>query len=94
MFEKIKNFFGGKKGAVKTAVMTMFTAFALFVTAIPAGAEATVPTVDWSTIITNSNVGGVLNGVVSSLPTLLPIAVGFIAIRKGISFVLGMLRRA
>lgn len=94
MFEKIKNFFGGKKGAIKTAILTTSTAATMVVTAIPAGAEATVPTVDWSTIITNSNVGGVLNGVVTSLPTLLPIAVGFIAIRKGISFVLGMLRRA
>ena len=39
-------------------------------------------------------VGGVLNEVVAVIPTIIPVAITFIAIRKGISFVLGMLRSA
>lgn len=49
---------------------------------------------DWSTIVSAETIGGVLDGVKSLLPTLLPISVGFIGIRKGISFLLGTLRRA
>jgi hypothetical protein len=44
--------------------------------------------------ITSSMVGGVLNEVVAVIPTIIPVAISFIAIRKGISFVLGMLRSA
>lgn len=49
---------------------------------------------DWSTIVTADTIGGVLDGVKSLLPTLLPIMVGFIGIRKGISFLLGSLKKA
>ena len=44
--------------------------------------------------ITSSMVGGVLNEVVAVIPTIIPVAISFIAICKGISFVLGMLRSA
>ena len=44
--------------------------------------------------ITSEVVGGVLNEVVAVIPTIIPVAITFIAIRKGISFVLGMLRSA
>lgn len=44
--------------------------------------------------ITPEMVGGVLNEVVAVIPTIIPVAITFIAIRKGISFVLGMLRSA
>lgn len=44
--------------------------------------------------ITSEMVGGVLNEVVAVIPTIIPVAITFIAIRKGISFVLGMLRSA
>lgn len=44
--------------------------------------------------ITGSMVQGVLNEVVAIIPTIIPVAISFIAIRKGISFVLGMLRSA
>lgn len=47
-----------------------------------------------STVVTADMVGGVLNEVVALLPVILPAAIGFIAIRKGVSFVLGMLRSA
>ena len=37
---------------------------------------------------------GVLNEIVGLLPVVVPTMIGFIALRKGISFVLGMLRAA
>lgn len=49
---------------------------------------------NWSELVTQANVGGVLDGVKDMLPSLLPISVGFIGIRKAISFLLGSLRRA
>ena len=54
------------------------------------GASATV----LSALVTADMVGGVLDEVVALLPVILPAAIGFIAIRKGVSFVLGMLRSA
>lgn len=47
-----------------------------------------------SAIVNADMVGGVLDEVVGLLPVILPAAIGFIAIRKGVSFVLGMLRSA
>ena len=39
-------------------------------------------------------VNGVLAEVVALIPTVIPVAISFIAIRNGISFVLGLLRSA
>lgn len=47
-----------------------------------------------ASIVTADVLSGVLDQVVNVLPTVIPVAIGFIAIRKGISFVLGMLRAA
>ena len=55
--------------------------------------EATTATV-LSAIVTADMVAGVRDEVVGLLPVILPAAIGFIAIRKGVSFVLGMLRSA
>lgn len=46
------------------------------------------------TAVQGSNISGVLDEVIGLLPTVLPVMIGFLAIRKGISFVLGMLRSA
>ena len=46
------------------------------------------------TAVNNANIDGVLNEVIALLPTVLPVMIGFLAIRKGISFVIGMLRSA
>lgn len=54
------------------------------------GAASTV----LSAVVTADMVGGVLDEVVALLPIILPAAIGFIAVRKGVSFVLGMLRSA
>lgn len=54
------------------------------------GASATV----LSAIVTADMIGGVLDEVVGLLPVVLPACIGFLALRKGVSFVLGMLRSA
>ncbi len=47
-----------------------------------------------STIITADMVKGVLNEVLALIPVVLPAALTFLGIRKGISFVLGILHSA
>lgn len=54
--------------------------------------EATPTVLDKT--IDKTMVQGVLNEVVALIPTVIPVAITFIAIRKGISFVLGLLRSA
>ena len=44
--------------------------------------------------VSGANITGVLDGVTGLLPTVLPVMIGFLAIRKGISFLIGMLRSA
>lgn len=44
--------------------------------------------------ITNAMLTGVLDEVIAVIPTVLPVVITFMAIRKGISFVIGMLRSA
>ena len=45
-------------------------------------------------VIDGAMLQGVLNEIVGLLPTVLPVVITFLAIRKGISFVIGMLRSA
>lgn len=47
-----------------------------------------------STIVTADMLGGVLDEVVSLLPVCIPVMISFIALRKGISFVQGILHSA
>lgn len=47
-----------------------------------------------SKIVTADVVGGVLDEIVGLLPVVLPVMIGFIALRKGISFVMGLLHSA
>ena len=47
-----------------------------------------------STIVTADMLGGVLDEVVALLPVCIPVMIGFIALRKGISFVQGILHSA
>ena len=47
-----------------------------------------------SKVVTAEMVGGVLDEIIGLLPVIIPAIIGFIAIRKGVSFVLGMLRSA
>lgn len=56
--------------------------------------EAVVAATTLSKIVTSSMLSGVLDEIVGLLPVIVPTMIGFIALRKGISFVLGMLRAA
>lgn len=47
-----------------------------------------------ATAINGVDLSSILQEVVSLLPVVLPILVGFMGIRKGISFLIGSLRRA
>lgn len=46
------------------------------------------------TALAGIQLNGVLDEVINLLPTVLPIAIGFLAIRKGLSFLMGVLRSA
>lgn len=45
-------------------------------------------------IVTSAMLQGVLNEITSLLPVIIPALISFIAIRKGISFLIGTLRGA
>ena len=47
-----------------------------------------------NTVITSTMLEGVLAEITAVLPTVLPVMITFLSIRKGISFVIGMLRSA
>jgi len=47
-----------------------------------------------SEIVTADMVGGVFDEIVALLPVILPVAITYIGIRKGIKFLLGILRSA
>ncbi len=47
-----------------------------------------------SKIVTSSMLSGVLAEITGMLPVIIPAVIGFIAIRKGISFLIGTLRGA
>jgi hypothetical protein len=44
--------------------------------------------------VTANMLNGVLDEILNGLPVVLPVCIAFLAIRKGISFVIGMLRSA
>ena len=50
--------------------------------------------INWSSVLTDVDLTAVLQNVLALLPTILPVTIGFIAVRKGISFLIGSLRRA
>lgn len=47
-----------------------------------------------SSVVTAEMLGGVLDEVVALLPVCIPVMISFIALRKGISFVQGILHSA
>ena len=47
-----------------------------------------------SGIVTAEMLSGVLSEVIGLLPVVIPVAITFIGVRKGISFLLGMLKSA
>ena len=51
-------------------------------------------TTQLSTIVTSDMLQGVLTEVTGLLPVVIPVMIGFIALRKGISFLQGVLHGA
>lgn len=47
-----------------------------------------------SEVVTGDMMQGVFNEILSLLPIVIPVVVGFIGLRKGISFLMGILRSA
>ena len=47
-----------------------------------------------SGVVTASSLSGVLDEIVGLLPVVIPVMIGFIALRKGISFLISTLRAA
>lgn len=45
-------------------------------------------------IITADMLNGVFQEIIGMLPVIVPVTVGFIAVRKGLSFLFGSLRKA
>lgn len=67
----------------------MFSAFLLSIPTMAATA-----TTKLSEVVTPEMLGGVLDEVTALLPVTIPVAIGFIGLRKGISFVMGVLHAA
>lgn len=57
------------------------------------GGSGTTGTV-LSGVVTQNMMNGVLDEIIGVLPVCLPVLITFIGIRKGISFVIGILRSA
>jgi len=47
-----------------------------------------------ASVVTQDMLTGVLDEVIALLPVAIPVVIGFIALRKGISFLIGILRSA
>lgn len=56
--------------------------------------EGTVAAGTLSAIVTADMIGGVLDEIVALLPVIIPVMIGFIGLRKGISFLQGVLHSA
>lgn len=59
-----------------------------------ANASATTVGNTLSGIVTSEMLGGVMDEVKGLLPVVIPVSIGYLALRKGLSFLLGTLRRA
>lgn len=56
--------------------------------------QASAATTALSKVVTAEMLGGVMDEIIGLLPVVLPVMIGFIALRKGIGFVTGMLHSA
>ncbi len=58
------------------------------------GEGATTTATNLSTVVTAEMMNGVFDQIIGLLPVCIPVMVSFIALRKGISFVRGILQSA
>ena len=100
MLEKVKGALavaGERLQGVSTSTKISAVVMSAPVLALPVfadGEEAASTSTALSSIVTSQMISGVLDEVIGLLPTILPVMIGFIALRKGISFVLNMLHSA
>ncbi len=88
--QRVRSFVNKNRVAVISAAAPFAMAGVCFADDGAAAAASTT----LNTIVTSDMLGGVLNEIIGLLPVILPVMIGFIALRKGISFVLGMLHSA
>lgn len=97
MLEKIKEFGKNVVSRGKLAIGGASAAAAGTVLAVAASAEGeqaaatfTVPLISES--VTSDMMNGIMAQITSLLPIVLPVLVGVLAFRKGLSFFIGMIR--
>lgn len=90
LVERVKN----AVNANKTAIVAAAVPFGMVASCFAADGDPAASTTTLNTIVTSDMLGGVLNEIIGLLPVILPVMIGFIALRKGISFVLNMLHSA
>lgn len=79
--------------AAKAVAGTDASAAKAVVGTVAAVATGTTPT-GLADVVTAEMMGGVLDEVVALLPVCIPVMIGFIALRKGISFISAILHSA
>ena len=47
-----------------------------------------------ASVVSSSDLSGVMNEILALLPVIIPVMIGFIGLRKAISFLIGMLHSA
>ena len=58
------------------------------------GEGSSAVTITWSNLITSETLAPLTDAIQAVLPIVLPVSISVVAIRKGVSFVLGMIRSA
>lgn len=57
--------------------------------------EVATPTMpDWSTLVTNATFQPLVNGIIGLIPVMLGVSISFIAIKKGLIWVKGAIKKA
>lgn len=97
MLEKVKDFARNKATQFRIAAGITAATAGGAIMAIAAGAEGettantfSVPLISQS--VTTDMMSGIMEQITSLLPIILPVLVGVLAFRKGLSFFIGMIR--
>lgn len=93
MLEKVKTFATNAITKGKLTAGVVGTTAAATILTVVSGAEGqtvTVPSI--ASQVTQASFNGILTQITDLLPVLLPVVVAGLALRKGISFMIGMIR--
>lgn len=95
MLDKVKSFGKNLLTKGKLAICTGVAVIGASITSVVASAEGTTSTYSVPLIsesVTTDMMGGIMSQITSLLPVVLPVLVGVLAFRKGLSFFIGMIR--